>query len=167
VDGNSPDTATLYYDDGLISVVGRTINVGRPYNQTYNLASIVGTAYGRESAGLGQILWCVISAFGILFGVVLCQNSPVMGVTIACMSAAILWKIIQGSSRPYVELKFGGLNNQMLYMKKLSHAAQLADAINMAIQDMHTPPEPGQPVYNPIFPDPADPVSRNPIFSRN
>jgi len=167
VDGNSPDTATLYYDDGLISVVGRTINVGRPYNQTYNLASIVGTAYGRESAGLGQILWCVISAFGILFGVVLCQNSPVIGVTIACMSAAILWKIIQGSSRPYVELKFGGLNNQMLYMKKLSHAAQLADAINMAIQDMHTPPEPGQPVYNPIFPDPADPVSRNPIFSRN
>jgi len=167
VDGNSPDTATLYYDDGLISVVGRTINVGRPYNQTYNLASIVGTAYGRESAGLGQILWCVISAFGILFGVVLCQNSPVIGVTIACMSAAILWKIIQGSSRPYVELKFGGLNNQMLYMKKLSHAAQLADAINMAIQDMHTPPEPGQPVYNPIFPNPADPVSHNPIFSRN
>jgi hypothetical protein len=167
MDGNSPDTATLYYDDGSISVVGRMINVGRPYNQTYNLASIVGTAYGRESAGLGQILWCVISAFGILFGVVLCQNSPVMGATIACMSAAVLWKIIQGSSRPYVELKFGGLNNQMLYMKKLSHATQLADAINMAIQDMHTPPEPGQPVYNPIFPDPADAVSRNPIFSRN
>ena len=167
MDGNSPDTATLYYDDGSISVAGRMINVGLPYNQTYNLASIVGTAYGRESAGLGQILWCVISAFGILFGVVLCQNSPVMGVTIACMSAAVLWKIIQGSSRPYVELKFGGLNNQMLYMKKLSHATQLADAINMAIQDMHTPPEPGQPVYNPIFPDPADPVSSNPIFSRN
>jgi hypothetical protein len=167
MDGNSPDTATLYYDDGSISVVGRMINVGRPYNQTYNLASIVGTAYGRESAGLGQILWCVISAFGILFGVVLCQNSPVMGVTIACMSAAVLWKIIQGSSRHYVELKFGGLNNQMFYMKKLSHATQLADAINMAIQDMHTPPEPGQPVYNPIFPDPADPVSSNPIFSRN
>ena len=167
MDGNSADTATLYYDDGSISVAGRMINVGRPYNQTYNLASIVGTAYGRESAGLGQILWCVISAFGILFGVVLCQNSPVMGVTIACMSAAVLWKIIQGSSRPYVELKFGGLNNQMLYMKKLSHATQLADAINMAIQDMHTPPEPGQPVYNPIFPDPADPVSSNPIFSRN
>jgi hypothetical protein len=167
MDGNSPDTATLYYDDGSISVVGRMINVGRPYNQTYNLASIVGTAYGRESAGLGQILWCVISAFGILFGVVLCQNSPVMGVTIACMSAAVLWKIIQGSSRPYLELKFGGLNNQMLFMKKLSNAAQLADAINMAILDMHTPPEPGQPVYNPIFPAPADPVSSNPIFSRN
>ena len=160
MDGNSPDTATLYYDDGSISVVGRMINVGRPYTQTYNLASIVGTAYGRESAGLGQILWCVISAFGILFGVVLCQNSPVMGVTIACMSAAVLWKIIQGSSRPYVELKFGGLNNQMLYMKKLSHATQLADAINMAIQDMHTPPEPGQAVQStPIFP--------SPVFSRN
>jgi hypothetical protein len=167
MDGNSPDTTTLYYDDGSISVAGRMINVGRPYNQTYNLASIVGTAYGRESAGLGQILWCFISAFGILFGLVLFQNSPVMGTTIACMSAAVLWKIIQGSSRPYVELKFGGLNNQMLYMKKLSHATQLADAINMAIQDMHTPPEPGQPVYNPIFPDPADPVSSNPIFSRN
>jgi hypothetical protein len=167
MDGDSPDTATLYYDDGSISVVGRMINVGRPYNQTYNLASIVGTAYGRESAGLGQILWCVISAFGILFGVVSIRNMPVFGVTIACMSAAVLWKIVKGSSRPYVELKFGGLNNQMLYMKKLSHAAQLADAINMAIQDMHTPPEPGQPVYNPIFPDPADPVSRNPIFSRN
>jgi hypothetical protein len=167
MDGNSPDTATLYYDDGSISVVGRMIKVGRSYNQTYNLASIVGTAYGRESAGLGQILWCFISAFGILFGLVLFQNSPVMGATIACMSAAILWKIVQGSSRPYVELKFGGLNNQMLFMKKLSHAAQLADAINMAILDMHTPPEPGQPVYNPIFPAPADPVSSNPIFSRN
>jgi hypothetical protein len=167
MDGNSPDTATLYYDDGSISVVGRMIKVGRSYNQTYNLASIVGTAYGRESAGLGQILWCFISAFGILFGLVLFQNSPVMGATIACMSAAILWKIVRGSSRPYVELKFGGLNNQMLFMKKLSHAAQLADAINMAILDMHTPPEPGQPVYSPIFPAPADPVSSNPIFSRN
>lgn len=167
MDGNSPDSATLYYDDGSIRVVGRMINVGRPYNQTYNLASIVGTAYGRESAGLGQILWCIISAFGILFGVVLFQSSPVMGATIACMSVAILWKIVRGSSRPYVELKFGGLNNQMLFMKKLSHAAQLADAINMAILDMHTPPEPGQPVYNPIFPAPADPVSSNPIFSRN
>ncbi len=167
MDGNSPDTATLYYDDGSISVIVRMIKVGRSYNQTYNLASIVGTAYGRESAGLGQILWCVISAFGILFGVVLFQNSPVMGATIACMSAAILWKIVRGSSRPYVELKFGGLNNQMLFMKKLSHAAQLADAINMAILDMHTPPEPGQPVYNPIFPEPENPVSQRPIFSRN
>lgn len=167
MDGNSPDTATLYYNDGSISVVGRVINVGHPYNQTYNLASIVGTAYGSESAGLGKIMWGFLSGFGILLGVVSMRNAPVMGATIACMSAAILWKIIQGSSRPYVELKFGGLNNQLLYMKKLSHAAQLADAINMAIQDMHTPPEPGQPVYNPIFPDPADPVSRNPIFSRN
>ena len=167
MDGNSPDTATLYYDDGSISVVGRMINVGHPYNQSYNLASIVGTAYGRESASLGQVMWGFLSAFGILFGIVSTRNMPVFGVTIACMSAAVLWKIVKGSSRPYVELKFGGLNNQLLYMKKLSHAAQLADAINMAIQDMHTPPEPGQPVYNPIFPDPADPVSRNPIFSRN
>ena len=167
MDDISPDTSSVYYNDGSISVVGRMINVGRPYNQTYNLASIVGTAYSRENAGLGQILWCIISAFGILFGVVLFQSSPVMGATIACMSAAILWKIVRGSSRPYVELKFGGLNNQMLFMKKIEQAQHLAAAINMAIQDMHTPPEPGQPVYNPIFPAPADPVSSNPIFSRN
>ena len=167
MDGNSPDTATLYYDDGSISVVGRMINVGRPYNQTYNLASIVGTAHGRENMALGSVMWSFLSAFGILFGVVLFQNSPVMGVTIACMSAAILWKIVRGSCRPYVELKFGGLNNQMLFMKKEEQAAHLAYAINKAILDMHTPPEPGQPVYNPIFPEPENPVSQRPIFSRN
>jgi len=167
MDGDSPDTATLYYDDGSISVVGRMINVGRPYNQTYNLASIVGTAHGRENMALGSVMWSFLSAFGILFGVVLFQNSPVMGVTIACMSAAILWKIVRGSCRPYVELKFGGLNNQMLFMKKEEQAAHLAYAINKAILDMHTPPEPGQPVYNPIFPEPENPVSQRPIFSRN
>jgi hypothetical protein len=167
VDDITPDTATVYFDDGSISVIGRMINVGHPYNQNYNLASIVGTAHGRESMGLGSIMWCFLAGFGILFGAVNIGFMPVFSVTVICLSATILWKIIQGSCRPYVELKFGGLNNQMLYMKKLSHAAQLADAINMAIQDMHTPPEPGQPVYNPIFPDPADPVSRNPIFSRN
>jgi hypothetical protein len=167
VDDIAPEINSIYFDDGSISVIGRMINVGHPYNQAYNLASIVGTAHGRESMALGSIMWCFISAFGILFGLVLCNNSPVMGVTIACMSIAILWKIIQGSCRPYVELKFGGLNNQMLFMKKEEQAAHLAYAINKAIQDMHTPPEPGQPVYNPIFPDPADPVSRNPIFSRN
>jgi hypothetical protein len=75
-------------------------------------------------------------------------------------SAAILWKTLQKYERPYVELKFGGLNNQMLYMKKLEEAEGLAAAINMAIQDMHTPPEPGQPVQSaPIFP--------SPVFSRN
>ena len=167
MDDISPDTSSVYFDDGSISVVGRMINVGHPYNQTYNLASIVGTSFGRESAGVGQFLWCVISVFGIFLGAVNIQGVPVFGITVTCMSVAILWKIVRGSFRPYVELKFGGLNNQMLYMKKLLHAAQLADAINKAIQDMHTPPEPGQPVYNPIFPDPADPVSRNPIFSRN
>jgi len=143
------------------------INVGRHYNQTYNLASIVGTAHGRENMALGSVMWSFLSAFGILFGVVLFQNSPVMGVTIACMSAAILWKIVRGSCRPYVELKFGGLNNQMLFMKKEEQAAHLAYAINKAILDMHTPPEPGQPVYNPIFPEPENPVSQRPIFSRN
>ena len=163
----TPDTATVYFDDGSISVIGRMINVGRPYNQTYNLASIVGTAHGRENMALGSVMWSFLSAFGILFGVVLFQNSPVMGVTIACMSAAILWKIVRGSCRPYVELKFGGLNNQMLFMKKEEQAAHLAYAINKAILDMHTPPEPGQPVYNPIFPEPENPVSQRPIFSRN
>ena len=167
MDGNSPETSSVYFDDGSISVIGRTINVGHPYNQTYNLASIVGTAHGRESMGLGSVMWCFLSAFGVLFGIVTCQTSPVLGITIACMSIAIIWKIIQGSCRPYVELKFGGLNNQMLFMKKTEQAAHLAYAINKAILDMHTPPEPGQPVYNPIFPDPADPVSSNPIFSRN
>jgi hypothetical protein len=167
VEDITPDTATVYFDDGSISVIGRMINVGRPYNQTYNLASIVGTAHGRENMALGSVMWSFLSAFGILFGVVLFQNSPVMGVTIACMSAAILWKIVRGSCRPYVELKFGGLNNQMLFMKKEEQAAHLAYAINKAILDMHTPPEPGQPVYNPIFPEPENPVSQRPIFSRN
>jgi hypothetical protein len=167
VDDITPDTVTVYFDDGSISVIGRMINVGRPYNQTYNLASIVGTAHGRENMALGSVMWSFLSAFGILFGVVLFQNSPVMGVTIACMSAAILWKIVRGSCRPYVELKFGGLNNQMLFMKKEEQAAHLAYAINKAILDMHTPPEPGQPVYNPIFPEPENPVSQRPIFSRN
>jgi hypothetical protein len=143
------------------------ITVGHPYNQNYNLVSIVGTAHGRENMALGSVMWCFLSAFGVLFGVVLCKNSPVMGVTIACMSIAILWKIIQGSCRPYVELKFGGLNNQMLFMKNAEQAAHLAYAINKAIQDMHTPPEPGQPVYNPIFPEPTNPASQRPIFSRN
>jgi len=167
VDDITPDTVTVYFDDGSISVIGRMINVGRPYNQTYNLASIVGTAHGRENMALGSVMWSFLSAFGILFGVVLFQNSPVMGATIACMSAAILWKIVRGSCRPYVELKFGGLNNQMLFMKKEEQAAHLAYAINKAILDMHTPPEPGQPVYNPIFPEPENPVSQRPIFSRN
>lgn len=167
MDDFTPDGTSVYFYDGSISVVGRTINVGHPYNQTYNLASIVGTAYGREEIGLSSILWCFLSAFGVLFGIVTCQTSSVFGITIACMSVAILWKIIQGSSRPYLELKFGGLNNQILYMKKIEQAAHLAYAINKAIHDMHTPPEPGQPVYNPIFPEPENPVSQRPIFSRN
>lgn len=167
MDDISPETSSVYYDDGSINVIDRMINVGHPYNQTYNLASIVGTAHGRENMAFGSIMWCFLSAFGILFGVVLCKNSPVMGVTIACMSIAILWKIIQGSCRPYVELKFGGLNNQMLFMKNAEQATHLAYAINKAIQDMHTPPEPGQPVYNPIFPEPTNPASQRPIFSRN
>ena len=160
MDGNSSDT--IYYDDGTISVVGKVVSVGAPYNQTYNLRSIIGTSYGKDKTGqLACLMWIILSVFGLLFGIsCISTNSPILGGTIFLGSAAILWKTLQKYERPYVELKFGGLNNQMLYMKKLEEAEGLAAAINMAIQDMHTPPEPGQPVQSaPIFP--------SPVFSRN
>ena len=156
-----PDSATLYYDDGTIIVSGQTISIGEPFNQTYNLKSIIGTSYGKDKNGqLGCLMWIIISVFGLLFGLSLLSDSKVLGVTIFVASVAILWKTVQKYERPYVELKFGGLNNQMLYMRKLELAEGLAGAINMAIQDMHTPPESGQPVQPaPIFP--------SPVFSRN
>ena len=160
MDDNSSDA--IYYDDGTISVVGKVVSVGAPYNQTYNLRSIIGTSYGKDKSGqASKFLWIFLSAFGLLFGIsCMSINSPILGGTFFLGSAAILWKTLQSYGRPYVELKFGGLNNQMLYMKKLEEAEGLAAAINMAIQDMHTPPEPGQPVQSaPIFP--------SPIFSRN
>ena len=159
---NSPDSGTLYYDDGTISVSGKIISVGAPFNQTYNLASIVGTAHGKDNSGqIVSLMWIILSVFGLLFGIAgITTDSPILGGTIFLGSAAILWKTIKSSSRPYVELKFGGLNNQMLFMKKMEQAEHLAAAINMAIQDMHTPPEPGQTVQSaPIFP--------SPVFSRN
>ena len=158
---NSPDSATLYYDDGTISVSGKMIIVGTPYNQTYNFGSIVGTAYGKDNSGqLVSLMWIILSVFGLLFGLTAWTNHKVLGATIIVGSATILVKMIQRLDRPYVELKFGGLNNQMLYMKGIEQAQHLAAAINMAMQDMHTPPEPGQPVkHAPIFPDPV--ISRN------
>ncbi len=157
---NSPDSATVYFDDGTIIVSGKMITLGSPYNQTYNLATIVGVAHGREKTSLGQILWIIVGSFIGLLGLVNLERSPVFGWTFALMSCAILWKTVAGTSRSYVELKFGGLNNQMLFMRKMEQAEDLAASINMAIQDMHTPPEPGQPVQSaPIFP--------SPVFSRN
>jgi hypothetical protein len=160
VGNNSPDLATVYYDDGTISVSGKMITLGSPYNQTYNLAPIVGVAHGREKTSLGQILWIIVGSFIGLLGLVNLERSPVFGWTFALMSCAILWKTVAGTSRSYVELKFGGLNNQMLFMRKMQQAEHLAASINMAIQDMHTPPEPGQPVQTP-------PIFPSPVFSRN
>ena len=160
MDGNSSDA--IYYDDGTISVVGKVVSVGAPYNQTYNLRSIIGTSYGKDKSGqLVSLMWTILSVFGLLFGIsCITTDSPIVGGIIFLGSAAILWKTVKSSSRPYVELKFGGLNNQMLFMKKMEQAEHLAASINMAIQDMHTPPEPGQPVQSaPIFP--------SPVFSRN
>ncbi|NCX93125.1 MAG: hypothetical protein EBX40_00400 [Gammaproteobacteria bacterium] len=139
--GNSPDTGTIYYYDDKIIVTKNMVTLGNPYNQ---------------------------AVFGLLMGGILfSQDWTLTGSTIFLGSIGICWLAIRGSSRPFVELKFGGLNNQMLYMKKMDEAEALAVAIKMAMHDLNTPPEPGQAVYKPIFPAPADPVSRNPIFSRN
>jgi len=160
VGSNLPNSATVYFDDGTITVSGKMITLGSPHNQTYNLATIVGVAHGREKTSLGQILWIVIGVIVGLLGLVNLQPNPVFGWTFSLLSCAILWKTIAGTSRSYVELKFGGLNNQMLFMRKMEQAEHLVASINMAIQDMHTPPEPGQPVQSaPIFP--------SPVFSRN
>ena len=160
--GSFPDAGTTYYNDGSISVSGHVLSVGAPYNQTYNLRSIVGTSYGKDKTGQAlKFLWISLSLFGLLFGCALNSNDNyVIGYTVLAGSAAILWKQLQAYGRPYVELKFGGLNNQMLYMKKLEEAEGLAAAINMAIQDMHAPPESGQ------FVAPA-PIFPRPVFSRN
>jgi hypothetical protein len=161
VGSNSPDSATVYYDDGTIIVSGKMITLGSPYNQTYNLATIVGVAHGNDNTGKSvKVFWIILAVFGIFFGLSDWRNSIILGSTIIAGSVAILAKMIQGLERSYVELKFGGLNNQMLFMKRMEQAEHLAASINMAIQDMHTPPKPGQPVQSaPIFP--------SPVFSRN
>jgi len=161
VGSNSPDSATVYYDDGTIIVSGKMITLGSPYNQTYNLATIVGVAHGNDNSGKSvKVFWIILAVFGVFFGLSDWRNSIILGSTIIVGSVAILAKMIQGLERSYVELKFGGLNNQMLFMKRMEQAEHLAASINMAIQDMHTPPEPGQPIQSaPIFP--------SPVFSRN
>jgi hypothetical protein len=162
VDGNPSDTGTIYYDDGTISVIGPVLSVGAPYNQTYNLRSIVGTSFGKDESDQGiKSLWLFLSFFGLLFGFASMQSgSPILGLTVLAGSGAIMYKTWRSFRRPYVEIKCGGLNNQMLYMKRIDQAEGLASAINMAIQDMHAPPESGQFVApTPIFP--------SPVFSRN
>ena len=162
MDGNSSDTGTIYYDDGSISVIGHVLTVGAPYNQTYNLRSIVGTSFGKDESSQGiKTLWILLSFFGLLFGCASIQSgSNIFGLTIFAGSAAIIYKTWRSFGRPYVEIKCGGLNNQMLYMKRIDQAEGLAAAINMAIQDMHAPPESGQ------FVAPA-PIFPRPVFSRN
>lgn len=162
MDGNLSDTGTIYYDYGSISVIGQVISVGAPYNQTYNLRSIVGISYGKDESGQWiKSLWILLSIFGLLFGCASIKSgSTISGLTIFAGSAAIIYKTWRSFGRPYVELKYGGLNNQMLYMKKMEQAEGLAAAINIAIQDMHAPPESGQ------FVAPA-PIFPSPVFSRN
>jgi len=161
VGSNSPDSATVYYDDGTIIVSGKMITLGSPYNQTYNLATIVGVAHGNDNSGKSvKVFWIILAVFGIFFGLSDWRNSIILGSTIIAGSVAILAKMIQGLERSYVELKFGGLNNQMLYMKRMDGAEALAVAIKMAMHDLNTPPNPGQSVQlSPIFPDPV--LSRN------
>ena len=167
--GNSPDTGTIYYYDDKIIVTKNMVTLGNPYNQAYNLATIHGVSHGRDNSGMiVRLMWFLLGVFGLLMGGILFSQDWILtGSTIFLGSIGICWLAIRGSARPFVELKFGGLNNQMLYMKKMDEAEALAVAIRMAMHDLNAPPEPGKAVYKPIFPDPADPVSPNPIFSRN
>ena len=88
------------------------------------------------------------------------EKSYGFGFVIFFGSLAILYKMFVNSSKHYVELKLGGLNNQILYMKKKEGAENLAFCIRKAMQDLHTPPDPGQSVaYAPVFPDPV--LTRN------
>jgi hypothetical protein len=169
VDVNLPDTGTIYYYDDKIIVTKNMVTLGNPYNQAYNLATIHGVSHGRDNSGMiVRLMWFLLGAFGFLMGGILfSEDWTLTGGTIFLGSIGICWLAIRGSSRPFVELKFGGLNNQMLHMKRMDEAEALAVAIRMAMHDLNTPPEPGQTVYNPIFPTPTDPASRNPIFSRN
>jgi hypothetical protein len=169
VSGNTPDAGTLYYYDDTISVTKNMVTLGHPHNQVFNLATIHGVSHGRDNSGMiVRLMWFLLGVFGLLMGWILfTEDWKLTGGTIFLGSIGICWLAIRGSARPFVELKFGGLNNQMLYMKKMDEAEALAVAIRMAMHDLNTPPEPGQAVYKPIFPDPADPVSRNPVFSRN
>ena len=157
-----PAAPTQYYNDGTVTVTRQFITLGAPYNQTYNLAAIQGVSYGQEDKKfLGFFMWVFLSLFGLLFGGTLfAQKSYVLGFVIFFSSLAILYKMFVNFSKHFVELKLGGLNNQILYMKKKEGAEYLAFCIRKAMQDLHTPQEPGQPVaYQPVFPDPV--LTRN------
>lgn len=156
------DSSKIYYYDDKITVTQEMITLGEPYNQVFNLATIQGVSHGKDTSGtFGRLLWCFIAFFGLLFGSILFfKDWHLTGGISVFVSAFILWAAIHNSARPFVELKFGGLNNQMLYFKKMDEAEALSVAIKFAIQSRNTPPNPGQNVYPvPIFP--------NPVLSRN
>ena len=160
---NQPDldSSKLYYYDDTISVTKSMVTLGHPYNQVYNLATIHGVSFGKDKSGqLVALMWIILSVFGVLFGLSVWDHYAFFGATILAGSFAVLWRTIKKYERPFVELKFGGLNNQMLFMKRMDEAEALAIAIKMAMHDLNTPPEPGQSVQiSPIFP--------NPVLSRN
>jgi hypothetical protein len=158
-----PTASSQYYNDGTVIVTRQLIILGPPYNQTYPIANLQGVRCAEDTTGMvGRVMWMFLSGFGILFGSVLMfsVDSPVMGGFFICASLAILYKCIRAFGKWYVELMLGGLNNQTLNMKKKEGAENLAYCIRKAMQDLHTPPEPGQPVaYQPVFPDPV--LTRN------
>jgi hypothetical protein len=138
------------------------VTLGHPYNQVFNLATIHGVSHGRDNSGMiVRLMWILLGVFGLMIGGFLFfDDHTFSGFIVSLISIGISWLAIRGSGRPFVELKFGGLNNQMLYMKRMDEAEGLAVAIKMAMHDLNTPPEPGQPVqFSPIFPAPV--TSRN------
>lgn len=161
---NQPDSdsSKLYYYDDTISVTKSMVTLGHPYNQVFNLATIHGVSHGRDNSGIiVRLMWILLGVFGLMIGAFLFfDDHAFSGFVISLISIGISWLAIRGSSRPFVELKFGGLNNQMLYMKRMDEAEGLAVAIKMAMHDLNNPPDPGQPVqFSPIFPTPV--TSRN------
>lgn len=157
-----PGPATEYYDDGTITVTRQFITLGEPYNQTYQISAIQGVSRGQEGGKGGSFfLWAPLSALGVLFGASLFANGSYgLGFVVFFSFLAILVKMLANYTKHFVELKLGGLNNQILYMKKKEGAEHLALALREAMQDLHTPPEPGQPAsYQPVFPDPV--LTRN------
>jgi hypothetical protein len=157
---NQPDSdsSKLYYYDDTISVTKSMVTLGHPYNQVFNLATIHGVSHGRDNSGvIVKLMWFLLGAFGLLMGVILVSEDWILaGAIIFLASLWVAWVAFRGYGRPFVELKFGGLNNQMLYMKRMDGAEALAVAIKMAMHDLNTPPDPGQSVQlSPIFPDPV------------
>jgi len=157
-----PEAATEYYYDGTITVTRQFITLGEPYNQTYSISAIQGLSRGEEGAkGSSFYFWVSLSLLGLLFGASLLTNgSYAFGFVIFSTFVVILYKLCTKLTKHFIELKLGGLNNQILYMKKKEGAEYLLLCIRRAMQDLHAPPEPGQPVaYQPVFPDPV--LTRN------